>query len=296
MTTCRNCDGQAILAFRKLVLRRHDVGYFRCLSCGFLQTDLPNWLAEAYGTDPVSPYDIGSPWRAIRCAGMVARLINEQFDPRGSFIDYGGGTGLFVRLMRDHGFDFYRHDPYCPNIYARFFDWSDSKTESDAADLVTCFEVFEHFVDPRAELARIAALSDTIFLTTCLQPPAEDLPNWQYLVPECGQHVAFHTEESLRRLASQFGYRLVTDGCATHVLSKRALEFDPGHYFSPSLNRLSLFGRMVRKVSRLLEPRIFDPPQSFPYPPEKDAAWVNRCMALPRGPDRDQLLPCSSAR
>jgi hypothetical protein len=50
-----------------------------------------------------------------------------------------GGYGMFVRLMRDGGFDFHREDPLCDNLFAQGFDRQDDGT----FELVTAFEVFE---------------------------------------------------------------------------------------------------------------------------------------------------------
>ncbi len=38
------------------------------------------------------------------------------------FLDYAGGYGVFTRLMRDIGFDFYWHDPYTQNLFANGFE------------------------------------------------------------------------------------------------------------------------------------------------------------------------------
>jgi len=66
-------------------------------------------------------------------------------------LDYGGGHGVFVRIMRDFGFDFRWSDCYATNIYARGFEGDVHLRH----ELVTAFEVFEHLVDVRAELAAL---------------------------------------------------------------------------------------------------------------------------------------------
>jgi len=40
-------------------------------------------------------------------------------------LDFGGGEGIFVRLMRDQGFNFYRQDQFARNLYALYFDVND---------------------------------------------------------------------------------------------------------------------------------------------------------------------------
>ncbi len=49
---------------------------------------------------------------------------------------------MFVRLMRDNGFDFYRSDRQCENLFAKGFEAS--LDVSPSYELLTAFEVFEH--------------------------------------------------------------------------------------------------------------------------------------------------------
>ncbi len=50
---------------------------------------------------------------------------------------------MFTRLMRDYGFDFLHYDKHTQNLFARGFEFHDEKIEA-----ITCFECFEHFVNP----------------------------------------------------------------------------------------------------------------------------------------------------
>ena len=92
---------------------------------------------------------------------IVLTLVRTFFPERGArFLDYGGGYGLFVRMMRDRGFDFYRQDIHCENILADQFDLMDLPAGSKFA-MLTAIEVFEHLQDPVAELGYMLQLSDT---------------------------------------------------------------------------------------------------------------------------------------
>ena len=53
-------------------------------------------------------------------------------------LDWGGGDGLLVRLLRDAGLDAYHHDRYADNLYAAGFEGDPTKRYS----MVTAFEVF----------------------------------------------------------------------------------------------------------------------------------------------------------
>src|SRR5689334_23091191 len=100
---CLVCAGTTERLFEKLVLGHHAVAYHRCTGCGFTQTDRPHWLDEAYDP-PTSPLDIGAVIRPLNLSRLTSELLTHHFDARGRFLDYGGGVGLFVRLMRDRGF------------------------------------------------------------------------------------------------------------------------------------------------------------------------------------------------
>ena len=47
--------------------------------------------------------------RNLRLSGIMQTLMQQYFDADGAFLDYGGGYGLVVRLMRERRFDFRSH-------------------------------------------------------------------------------------------------------------------------------------------------------------------------------------------
>ena len=89
-----------------------------------------------------------------------------------------GGYGLFVRIMRDKGFNFLWNDLYTENIFARGFDFH--STQNKTIELITAFEAFEHFQNPLQELESMYVISRNIFFSTLLIPT--DIPdkNWWY--------------------------------------------------------------------------------------------------------------------
>jgi len=204
-----------------MVLGRHDVRYYRCPACGFIQTETPYWLAEAYSS-AITRSDLGLVSRNLLCARLTPLVIVTLFDRRARFLDYGGGYGLFVRLMRDQGFDFYRHDRYAENLFAAGFDAADRPAAG--YELVTAFEVFEHLVEPRAEMEQMLAYSRHILFSTRLTPePAPDLQSWWYYGLDHGQHVALYSRQALRVLGQQFGLRLYSCGRDWHLFTEKNL-------------------------------------------------------------------------
>jgi hypothetical protein len=218
---CIICEARNEVFGTGLVLNKYKVSFFRCPDCGFIQTETPYWLEEAYAT-PIVRSDIGYVSRNVAMARVTRALISVAFDPNQRFVDYGGGYGMFVRLMRDAGFDFYRYDRHCENLFAQGFDLDTaSRRKDNNFELLTAFEVFEHLVDPRKELDQMLDLAPAVLFSTVVLPnPAPAIGSWWYYVLEHGQHIAFYTVQSLQILAHKFHLRLYTNGQSLHLLSR----------------------------------------------------------------------------
>ncbi len=52
--------GQTKLLFTAKVLGKYDVQYYQCVITGFIQTEEPYWLEEAYSS-AITKLDIGLP-------------------------------------------------------------------------------------------------------------------------------------------------------------------------------------------------------------------------------------------
>jgi hypothetical protein len=172
------------------VLGRHDARYYRCETCGCVQTEPPYWLDEAHETALI-PADVSAAQRNIELAALTQAVIQQFFRADRRFLDYGGGHGLFVRLTRDRGFDRRWHDRYAPNLLSRGFE---AAPESDGFELITAFEVLEHLVDPVAELAKMLRRGDSVLCTTHILPATTPRPGeWWYYALGGGQHVSLLT-------------------------------------------------------------------------------------------------------
>lgn len=244
---CKICGEASARAFGGTVLEKHRIDYFRCPACGFVQTEQPYWLEEAYSS-AISDLDLGPVNRAVTGARMVEGLILAGFDPHASFIDWGGGYGLFTRLMRDNGYDFHWQDRYCQNLFAKQF----AAAAGVRHELLTAFEVFEHLVEPMDEIADMARHARSLFFTTLTPPERSDLAGWWYLTPEHGQHVAFYTRRALETLARRLGLHLCTDGGDKHMLS--AAPFPQGEF-----RRIVRDGRYAQVARRVRRRRLRTP-------------------------------------
>jgi hypothetical protein len=240
---CKVCNQPSPFFANAQIMGKYHVNYFRCNLCGMVETEDPFWLNEAY-SEAIAQADIGLVGRNVRLARVTSVLLKILFSKARNFVDYGGGYGMFVRLMRDAGFNFFRHDKYCSNLFAKGFDVEPNA--SQAFDLLTAFEVFEHLVDPAIELAKMLALSPNILFTTGIMrendppKPAE----WWYYTRQSGQHVTLYTRRSLRILAGKHNLRLCSVG-DLHLFTKSEI---PNWLFR-SLIRIS------RPTSQLLPKR-----------------------------------------
>jgi hypothetical protein len=218
--TCRLCGGETIFRWRKVVLLKYDVGYHECSSCGSIQTDPPYWLDEAYAIPGVH-LDVGIANRTLQMWIAATSFLEEIGFPRTEqAVDYGAASGLFARLMRDAGFNFYAHDKYSDPFFVNYFTVDDMRAQHPR--LITAFEVFEHLPDPGASIGALLDLgADAILFSTGFF--SDQGQEWQYLVPECGQHVFFYTERGLGYFAGRFGYDLLGVG-RFHVLLKRGVD------------------------------------------------------------------------
>jgi len=180
-----------------------QIPYFRCISCGFLFADaFDGWSHDdfakfIYNDDYVKVDPEYVAIRPNRIAETMAMRLRGAEAAR--ILDYGSGAGIFVARMRELGFlDIHAYDPFAsPSLPPGRFD------------IITCFEVMEHSVDPRKTLTDMAALlrpGGCIVISQTLQPA--DIHSrrgaWWYLAPRNG-HISTFTEEALEILGRERG-------------------------------------------------------------------------------------------
>jgi hypothetical protein len=219
MNKCKICNHRTKEIFRKIVLQKYDVGYHQCENCGFIQTDKPFWLAEAY-ENAITSLDLGLIQRNINLKEEVSLLIDVCFKESQFFLDYAGGYGMFTRMMRDKGFNFFHHDDYCENLFSKHFELKDNIIEK--YDLVTAFEVLEHLENPLDEIKKIFNLGIHFIFTTEIIPENFN-QNWMYISQETGQHIAFYTKKSLEIVAELNGFNYYCKNNFIHIFTKKAL-------------------------------------------------------------------------
>jgi len=235
--------GETKKIFSAKILNKYDIDYFKCLDTGFIQTEEPYWLEDAYSS-AITKLDLGLASRNEILSSLTMRLLNHCFKQDARFLDYAGGYGLFTRLMRDKGFNFYHTDKFCLNMFAEYFDLKDIGEDSKF-ELLTAFEVFEHMTDPMKEISEITKYSDNIFFSTELQPGTQlrNVQDWWYFIPETGQHVSLYTAKALEYIAKYLGYNFYTDEGNYHLFTKKDFKINPFH-----TKRDPFFIRKMRKI------------------------------------------------
>ena len=218
LAPCKICRTPSVFFGQTEMLKKYKVRYFRCEQCGFIQTEQPYWLEEAYSS-AIARQDVGIMQRNLINCEITSAVLNLLYPRVSRAVDFGAGHGILVRLMRDRGFNFFWSDLHAQNDYARGFDCQPGLTY----DFLTAFEVLEHLENPVDDLSKLMTMSDNIFVTTCLVPePAPGLANWWYYLPTSGQHVSFYTKKSLALLAGRFERHVISFG-PYHLFSKRPL-------------------------------------------------------------------------
>jgi len=214
---CKICETPTREFDTAIILGKYEVSYYHCPECGFINTEEPFWLEEAYST-AIASFDTGIMMRNIQNATSL--LFFLKFIESGPCLDFGGGHGVLTRIMRDYGFDFYNYDKYAQNLFASGFDGDLIKKYK----VVTSFENFEHFVDPMKEIESILLSTEILYFSTLLLPHPLPHPSsvqtWWYYALDSGQHISFYSKKTLEYIANKHNMYFLSNNTDTHIISK----------------------------------------------------------------------------
>jgi len=236
---CRLCGNVSSYLFDGALLN-FSISYYECPECGYVQTETPYWLEEAYSS-PINVFDTGILLRNSQNLKFTASVIKTLGLGNGRVLDYSGGYGILVRMLRDIGIDAYWSDKYSENLLSRGFEYRNQKIS-----ILTAYEVFEHLVEPMKDIDKLFDLSSNIIISTELidarSPRSED---WWYYGSEHGQHIGFYKYSTLEFIARKYNKYLFSNGKNLHVLTdKKICKFkfffiSKVSFFSPRLLFLS---------------------------------------------------------
>lgn len=214
---CRCCGSEVKKIFSGSLIG-HQVQYFECSNCEYVQTETPFWLDEAY-QKAINNTDTGIIARNQKNARVTLFTMLMLGEMDGNLVDCAGGYGILVRLLRDNGINALWSDRYCQNLLANGFEYAGQK-----ARIVTVFEAFEHFVNPAEELDSLLGIAPNIlFSTEIIAQPIPDQSDWWYYGKNHGQHIGFFRTSTLQKLAKDRGKYLSSDGQSYHLISDKPL-------------------------------------------------------------------------
>jgi SAM-dependent methyltransferase len=194
------------------------VNYGRCSVCSFVFTDFcdswtPQQFRERIYNDDYAKVD---PDYCEARPEANARLLLRTFAASRaelSVLDFGSGSGALAEQLRDGGFgSTASYDPF-------------SNPDADALarryDIVTCFEVLEHHVDPLAAIRQIAgSLNDEglVVLSTLVQGLEFEREGirWWYVGPRNG-HVSIFSRTALATAWATAGLTVASMNDDLHV-------------------------------------------------------------------------------
>jgi hypothetical protein len=221
----KNCiaclSGNLKTIFSIKILSKYDGELLECESCKSYFFKEPFWLEEAH-KNAISNLDVGIVERNLIFKNLMMAALPGS---NKKYMDYGAGTGLLVRMLRDRGLEFEYQDQFAQPTFPVNFS-HDNSTISSKYNAITIFEVFEHLHDPRNVLVQLGALTDLLIFSTELSSEENMSPDYWYLQPLSGQHINFVTHDGLERLGKTMNYNLYSNNKNLHCyyrgkLSKR---------------------------------------------------------------------------
>ena len=219
---CPNCASKSVKKIRKVIVTEEKKETFlcHCSDCDYLFLENPNWLDIAYKNK--FPGDTGYIYRNFNLVKKslilfrIWSLLTRKRFPKAC--DIGTGIGMYPRLMRDYGYDFYGSDQYSEMILIQPFINDNSEYR-----IKTSFEVVEHLPSLPNFLEKQIKGVDLFLFSTELRKigfiPDDD---WWYYYFEVGQHIGFHSKKSLQKAFELTGYeskKLFSYGSSLHALA-----------------------------------------------------------------------------
>ena len=113
--------GQATFLCRQRLLGRSEVDCFQCPHCELIRTQQPDERDEACSGATAS-LDTGALARNRFCTRLVLAVLGILGHGAPRTLDFGGGHGVLVRLLRDPGIDARSFDARADNLFAQGFD------------------------------------------------------------------------------------------------------------------------------------------------------------------------------
>lgn len=245
---------------RTTILNTFSTDLIHCQSCDFeWLSGAKAWIDIAY-QKPIANTDTG-----IVRRNMELHLILSTFLMLGNrskpFLDWGSGSGLLVRLLRDDGLDGIGFEPFTEPVLAPGFTYKqDSEVRTKGPfHCVIAIEVVEHLLSPVEFFQSALSLADTIIFTTEPTDCNTEKENWWYYSQDTGQHISFYSRKSLKLVAASLGASYQhARGQSLHLITRdpsqaRLFKLACGYHRSPILYGLiKAWRRFIRRPTSLI--------------------------------------------
>lgn len=202
---CKLCNGVTKKMFNLMILDKYQGEYYECINCGSLQISDVYWLEEAYRTGNLSSLDHGVIQRNLDNFCIVY-FFSKIFSVK-KILDFGGGTGILTRLLRDYGLDSFFYDRHVAHSVAPSFN----STVIVDSDLRLAFEVLEHFINPDQDF-NLLFDNNPEYIIVSTELYANQGSDWPYLVPQSGQHIFFYSKKAMEFIAKKNRYQYLNVG------------------------------------------------------------------------------------
>ena len=237
-TNCRSCDGDTrFFEFSKIL--EYEATYTICTKCSSVQVENPTWLEYAH-SKAISIFDTGLVFRCLSASRLISCLLSYEGKLRAKGIDWGGGTGLFTRLMRDKGFDVSSYDIYATAEHAAGFE-ANKEDFSKNLCFITSIECFEHLLSPIEQFRLATSNAEYFFFTTEIiktPPPSPKNNEWWYFMPDSGQHITFISSLGINNFKQELGFDYYVSFGSMHVFSRKKLKLRTRFFMQIRVSRI----------------------------------------------------------
>jgi hypothetical protein len=272
---CKVCGRSELnLTFNTMILGQYPASLFECASCGFQYFhDAKIWIDQAY-TTPIANTDTGIVRRSLNIHKILSSFLSIS-NAQGKFLDWGSGSGLLVRLLRDDGHDCYGLEPYTTPLLAAAHTSCDEQAclKENTYRAIFAIEVVEHLLDPRIFFSKALENTDTLIFSTQLLDKAKNVSEWWYYTTETGQHISFYTEQSLAYIASIYDCLYVSSrNKGLHMITRRSSDLRLFSWLAGSRRSLlsypvAIFLNKLARRHSLILPDYFRSKEALSIPP-----------------------------
>lgn len=192
--------------------------YYHCDHCGSYFLDemrgwSPEMFAEKVYNAEYSKTDVEfDGTRSKKLLPKIAGILKMCSGSR--ILDYGGGSGSLVDLLRKDGFDAYCYDP---------FGRQDVSGDARGFDFIVAIEVLEHIIEARSLWETISGKLNPggIFIATTSTVNGRSVAKWDYANPRAG-HCMLYSAAALYFISKQHGLQPVGGEGNLYVFRKQA--------------------------------------------------------------------------